>query len=88
MVKAILDMLGLSGRSMEKDPKVALAYRIFGPDGRDETDELRARLRAARQSSETAPAENLVRVCADGDPGSTSSGDGQRCSATRRPSST
>lgn len=67
MVTAILDMLGLPGRSMKKDPEVALAYRIFGPNGRDETDELRARLRAARQSREIAPAANLVRVCADGD---------------------
>lgn len=67
MVTAILDMLGLPGRSMKKDPEVALAYRIFGPDGRDETDEVRARLRTARQSHEIAAEANLVRVCADGD---------------------
>jgi hypothetical protein len=67
MLTDILGMLDLSGRSMAKDPEVALVYRILGPDGRDETNELRARLRAARQSREIAPAANLVRVCADGD---------------------
>ncbi|WP_029059162.1 hypothetical protein [Stappia stellulata] len=67
MIAAILDTLGLAARTMAKDPEVALVYRIFGPDGRDETDDLRNRLRTALRNLEIAPGAGQLRVCAEGD---------------------